>query len=62
MQRLQLWRLWRSLPLAGRAAFFVGGLMRAANQRAEGEIGSRSSPDGCDTCPRCRRRWSPTAH
>ena len=39
MQRPQLWRLWRSLPPRGRAAFFVGGLMRAANQRAEGEIG-----------------------
>jgi len=38
-QRPQLWRLWRSLPPKGRAAFFVGGLMRAANQRAEGEIG-----------------------
>ncbi|MCB0947148.1 MAG: hypothetical protein KDB49_20240, partial [Mycobacterium sp.] len=29
MQRPQLWRLWRSLPPRGRAAFFVGGLMRA---------------------------------
>ena len=38
-QRPQLWRLWRSLPPKGRAAFFVGGLMRAANQRAGGEIG-----------------------
>jgi polyphosphate:AMP phosphotransferase len=38
-QRPQLWRLWRSLPPKGRASFFVGGLMRAANQRAEGEIG-----------------------
>jgi polyphosphate:AMP phosphotransferase len=37
-QRPQLWRLWRSLPPKGRAAFFVGGLMRAAIQRAEGEI------------------------
>ena len=38
-QRPHLWRLWRSLPPKGRASFFVGGLMRAANQRAEGEIG-----------------------
>ena len=37
-QRPQLWRLWRSLPPKGRAAFFVGGLMRAAIQRANGEI------------------------
>jgi polyphosphate:AMP phosphotransferase len=37
-QRPQLWRLWRSLPPNGRAAFFVGGLMRAAIQRAKGEI------------------------
>lgn len=37
-QRPQLWRLWRSLPPKGRAAFFVGGLMRAATQRAKGEI------------------------
>lgn len=37
-QRPQLWRLWRSLPPKGRASFFVGGLMRAANQRAEDEI------------------------
>ena len=37
-QRPQLWRLWRSLPPKGRAAFFVGGLMRAASLRAEGEI------------------------
>ena len=37
-QRPQLWRLWRSLPPKGRAAFFVGGLMRAAIQRAAGEI------------------------
>ena len=37
-QRPHLWRLWRSLPPKGRAAFFVGGLMRAALQRAEGEI------------------------
>ena len=33
-----LWRLWRSLPPKGRASFFVGGLMRAAAQRAAGEI------------------------
>lgn len=38
MQRPQLWRLWRSLPPKGRTAFFVGGLMRAAGQRAAGEI------------------------
>ena len=38
LQRPQLWRLWRSLPPKGRAAFFVGGLMRAAIQRAHGEI------------------------
>jgi len=37
-QRPHLWRLWRSLPPKGRAAFFVGGLMRAAIQRAQGEI------------------------
>jgi polyphosphate:AMP phosphotransferase len=37
-QRPQLWRLWRSLPPKGRASFFVGGLMRAASLRAEGEI------------------------
>ncbi len=37
-QRPHLWRLWRSLPPKGRAAFFVGGLMRAAIQRADGEI------------------------
>jgi len=37
-QRPQLWRLWKALPPKGSAAFFVGGLMRAANQRAEGEI------------------------
>jgi polyphosphate:AMP phosphotransferase len=37
-QRPQLWRLWSSLPPKGRAAFFVGGLMRAAIQRADGEI------------------------
>lgn len=37
-QRPQLWRLWRSLPPKGRAAFFVGGLMRAAIQRANDEI------------------------
>ena len=37
-QRPHLWRLWRSLPPKGRAAFFVGGLMRAAIQRANGEI------------------------
>ena len=36
-QRPRLWRLWRSLPPKGRSAFFVGGLMRAASQRAEGE-------------------------
>ena len=38
LQRPQLWRLWRSLPPKGRAAFFVGGLMRAAIQCANGEI------------------------
>lgn len=32
-QRPALWRLWRSLPPKGRAAIFVGGLMRAAAQR-----------------------------
>jgi polyphosphate:AMP phosphotransferase len=37
-QRPQLWRLWRSLPPKGRVAFFAGGLMRAAIQRAAGEI------------------------
>lgn len=37
-QRPHLWRLWRSLPPKGRAAFFVGGLMRAAIQRAKDEI------------------------
>lgn len=37
-QRPHVYRLWRSLPPKGRAALFVGGLMRAANQRAEGEI------------------------
>ena len=37
-QRPHLWRLWRSLPPKGRAAFFVGGLMRAAIQLAHGEI------------------------
>jgi polyphosphate:AMP phosphotransferase len=37
-QRPHLWRLWRSLPPKGRAAFFVGGLMRAAIQRANDEI------------------------
>ena len=37
-QRPHLWRLWRSLPPKGRSAFFVGGLMRAAIQRATGEI------------------------
>jgi len=37
-QRPQVWRLWRSLPPKGRASFFVGGLMRAAIQRAEGEM------------------------
>ena len=37
-QRPQLWRLWRSLPPKGRAAFFVGGLMRAAIERANAEI------------------------
>ncbi len=37
--RPPLWRLWRSLPPKGRAALFVGGLMRAAAQRADGEIG-----------------------
>lgn len=38
-QRPHLWRLWRSLPPKGRAAFFVGGLMRAAVQLAHEEIG-----------------------
>lgn len=38
LQRPHVWRLWRSLPPKGAASFFVGGLMRAANQRAEGEI------------------------
>ncbi len=38
-QRPALWRLWRALPPKGRASFFVGGLMRAASQRAAGEIG-----------------------
>lgn len=38
-RRPALWRLWRSLPPKGRAAIFVGGLMRAAAQRADGEIG-----------------------
>lgn len=38
-QRPPLWRLWRSLPPKGRASFFVGGLMRAAYQRAQKEIG-----------------------
>lgn len=38
-QRPPLWRLWRALPPQGRLAFFVGGLMRAAGQRAEGEMG-----------------------
>lgn len=37
-QRPHLWRLWRSLPPKGRAAFFVGGLMRAAILRANDEI------------------------
>lgn len=37
-QRPQLWRLWRALPPKGSAAFFVGGLMRAAIQRANDEI------------------------
>ncbi|HQC78148.1 MAG TPA: polyphosphate:AMP phosphotransferase [Mycobacterium sp.] len=37
-QRPPLWRLWRSIPPNGRASFFVGGLMRAANQRAEKEM------------------------
>jgi len=37
--RPPLWRLWRSLPPKGRSSFFVGGLMRAAAQRAAGEIG-----------------------
>ena len=37
-QRPHLWRLWRSLPPKGRTAFFVGGLMRAAIQRAHDEI------------------------
>ena len=37
-QRPPLWRLWRSLPPKGRASFFVGGLMRAAIQWAQGEI------------------------
>ncbi len=36
--RPALWRLWRALPPKGRASFFVGGLMRAADQRAAGEI------------------------
>ena len=39
--RPPLWRLWRALPPKGRASFFVGGLMRAASQRAEREIGER---------------------
>ena len=39
--RPPLWRLWRSLPPKGRASFFVGGLMRAAAQRAAREIGER---------------------
>lgn len=38
-QRPPLWRLWRSLPPKGKASFFVGGLMRAAYQRAKNEIG-----------------------
>lgn len=38
-QRPALWRLWRALPPKGRPAIFVGGLMRAAGQLAEGEIG-----------------------
>lgn len=38
-QRPQLWRLWRALPPKGRIAIYAGGLMRAANMRAEGEIG-----------------------
>ncbi len=38
-ERPQLWRLWRSIPAKGRSAIFVGGLMRAASLRAEGEIG-----------------------
>ena len=38
-ERPQLWRLWRSLPPKGRAAIFVGGLMRAAILRSEDEIG-----------------------
>lgn len=38
-ERPQLWRLWRSIPAKGRTAIFVGGLMRAASLRAEGEIG-----------------------
>ena len=37
-QRPKLWRLWRALPPKGRSAFFVGGLMRAAAQRAVGEL------------------------
>ena len=41
-ERPQLWRLWRSIPAKGRSAIFVGGLMRAASLRAEGEI---SEPD-----------------
>lgn len=36
--RPQLWRVWRSIPPGGRASFFVGGLMRAAIQRANDEI------------------------
>jgi AMP-polyphosphate phosphotransferase len=36
--RPQLWRLWRSLPPKGRAALFVGGLMRMAAASADGEI------------------------
>ena len=38
MLRPQLWRLWRGLPPKGRMAVFAGGLMRAANMRAQGEI------------------------
>ena len=38
-QRPHLWRLWGSIPPKGGAAFFVGGLMRAASMRAAGEIG-----------------------
>ncbi len=38
-ERPQLWRLWRALPAKGRTAIFVGGLMRAAAMRADGEIG-----------------------